>query len=402
MPKFMSPVTTPVVTMPTAADSSPIIIDNPSTSMIRATPTPGTPAAQPVYYVQITGGTPSQPVLVRPIRQPQAQSPIIKMVDGPSLSRTSSPVLSRTQSGGNHGDQQANHVNGTKTHKPNDSAKDGRTMYFANQMKDVGTNISVKMGATYNMVSEYTLISKFEEAWNKLNELAAQWQQPKQTPVSKKSPVTKVTVQQSPTVQSGRDKVVMVAQQQPQQIIQQTPQQRIPQQTLQHQRLTTPVQLIPISTPHHVTTPIVHGDVVSVLPSPAHVISTPPHVISTPGHVISTPGHVISNPVVIPAVARTGSDNVTYYSVPPNANINSATRAIHPHSHKNKDEVYMVQVKPVAPVMPVTPVMSARSGEKRTPQQCDVCSKKASFLCSGCQSAWYCGRTCQVSVSLFI
>ena len=386
----MSPVTTPVVTMPTTADSSPIIIDNPSTSMIRATLTPGTPAAQPVYYVQITGGMPSQPMLVRPIRQPQAQSPIIKMVDAPSLSQTSSPVLNRTQSSGNHGDQQANHVNGKKTHEPNDSAKDGCTMYFANQLKDAGTNISVKIGSTYNMVSEYTLISKFKEAWNKLNELAAQWQQqPKQTPVSKK-PL------ESPTVHSRRDKVVVVAQQQLQQNIQQI------LQALQHQRLTTPVQLVPISTSHHVTTPIVHGDVVSVLPSPAHVISTPPRVISTPGHVISTPGHVISNPVVILAVARTGSDNVTYYGVPPNANMNLATRAIHPRSHKDKDEVYMVQVKPVAPVMPVTSVMSARSGKKRTPQQCDVCSRKASFICSGCMSAQYCGRTCQVSISLFI
>ena len=397
----MSPVTTPAVTMPTIADSSPVIVDN---SMVRATPTPGTPATQPVYYVQISGGTPSQPVLVRPVRQPQAQSPIIKVVDGSALNRTGSPVLSRTQSGSSHINQQANRVDQPANHvngnNPSDSTKDGRTMYFANQMKDVGTNISVKMGATYNMVSEYTLISKFEEAWNKLNELAAQWQQSKQTPVSKKPPVTKVAVQQSPTVHSSRDKVVMVAQQQPQQIVQQIPQQRIPQQqTLQHQRLTTPVQLVPISASHHVTTPIVHGDVVSVLPSPAHVISTPPHVISTPGHVISTPGHVISNPVVIPAVARTGSDNVAYYSVPPNASINPATRTIHPHSHKKKDEVYMVQVKPVAPVMPVTPVMSVRSGEKRTPQQCDVCSKKASFLCSGCQSAWYCGRTCQVSIS---
>ena len=349
-------------------------------------------------------------MLVRPIRQQQTQSPVVKIVDG--------PVLSRVQSG-SHGDQQANHLNGAKTQKPTNT-KEAHTMYFANQVKDVGTNISVKMGATYNMVSEYTLISKFEEAWNKLNELAAQWQQAKQPPVTKKPTVTKAP--ERPSASSGRDKVVMVAQQQPQQqqilqqisqqqrqqqtiqlpqqqqqTIQQLPQQQQrtiqqlaqqQQQTIQRQTLTTPVQLVPISAPHHVTTPVVHGDVVSVLPSPAHVISTPPHVISTPGHVISTP-------VVIPAVARSGSD-VTYYSIP--SKPNPTTGAMHPQ--KNRDEVYMVQVvKPVAPVMPVTPVMSIRSssGEKRTAQQCDVCSKKASFLCSGCQSAWYCGRTCQVS-----
>ena len=379
-----SPATVPAVTTPTITAASPVIMHSPSTSMIRATPTSGTPATKPVYYVQISGGTPSQPVLVRPIRQQQTQSPVVKIVDG--------PVLSRTQSG-SHGDQQANHLNGSKTQKPtshHDNTKEAHTMYFANQVKDVGTNISVKMGATYNMVSEYTLISKFEEAWNKLNELAAQWQQTKQLAVTKKPTVTKAP--ERPSVSSVRDKVVMVAQQ-PQQIPQQQQQQtlrQLPQQqqrqTIQHQSLTTPVQLVPISAPHHVTTPVVHGDVVSVLPSPAHVISTPPHVISTPGHVISTP-------VVIPA--RTGSDSVTYYSIPPKANM--TTGAIHPQ--KNKDEVYMVQVvKPVAPVMPVTPVMSMRSSEKRTAQQCDVCSKKASFLCSGCQSAWYCGRSCQVRI----
>ena len=369
-----SPATVPAVTTPTITAASPVIMHSPSTSMMRATPTPVTPATKPVYYVQISGGAPSKPVLVRPIRQhsqQQTPSPVVKIVDG--------PILSHTQSS-SHGDQQSSSLNGTKTQKPSDN-KEAHTMYFANQVKDMGTNISVKMGATYNMVSEYTLISKFEEAWNKLNELAAQWQKQPKKPAT----VTKAT--ERPSVSSGRDKVVMIAQQQPQQILQQIPQQH-QQQTLrqlpqQHQTLTTPVQLVPISAPHHATTPVVHGDVVSVLPSPAHVISTPPHVISTPGH----------TPVVIPAVARTGSDAVTYYSIPPKANL--TTGAIHPQ--KNKDEVYMVQVvKPVAPVMPVTPVMSMRSSEKRTAQQCDVCSKKASFLCSGCQSAWYCGRSCQV------
>lgn len=415
-PKFSevasSPATAPVVasvTMPTIASittptitaASPIIVHNPSPSMMRATPTPATPATQPVYYVQISGGTPSQPVLVRPIRQQQQQpqSPVVKIVDG--------PVPNCTQPGG-HGDQQVNHANGSKAQKPtsyHDNTKEAHVMQFANQVKDMGTNISVKMGATYNMVSEYMLISKFEEAWNKLNELAAQWQQPKQQPPAvTKKPVVTTKIVQRPSVSSTRDKVVMVAQQQ-----QQTPQQIPQQQTLQQQTMTTPVQLVPISAPHHVNTPIVHGDVVSVLSSPAHVIPSPAHVISTPGHVISTPGHVISNPghvistpghvistpVVIPAVARTGSD-VTYYSIPPKANVNPVVPAAM-HPHKNKDEVYMVQVvKPVAPVMPVTPVMSIRSSEKRTAQQCDVCSKKASFLCSGCQSAWYCGRSCQV------
>lgn len=359
-----SPATVPAVTTPTIPAASPVIMHSPSTSMMRATPTPVTPATKPVYYVQISGGAPSKPVLVRPIRQHSQQqipSPVVKIVDG--------PILSHTQSG-SHGDQQASSLNGTKTQKSSDNTKDPHTMYFANQVKDMGTNISVKMGATYNMVSEYTLISKFEEAWNKLNELAAQWQQQKQ---SKKPTVTKAT--ERPSVGSGRDKVVMVAQQQqPQQIVQIPQQQQTLRQLPQQQHQT--VQLVPISAPQHATTPVVHGDVVSVLPSPAHVISTPGHT-----------------PVVIPAVARTGSEAVTYYSIPPKANM--TTGAIHPQ--KNKDEVYMVQVvKPVAPVMPVTPVMSMRSSEKRTAQQCDVCSKKASFLCSGCQSAWYCGRSCQV------
>ena len=339
-----SQATVPAVTTPTITAASPVIMHSPSTSVMRATHTPVTPATKPVYYVQISGGAPSKPVLVQPIRQhsqQQTPSPVIKIVDG--------PVLSHTQSG-SHGDQQASNLNGTKTQKASDNTKETHTMYFANQVKDMGTNISVKMGATYNMVSEYTLISKFEEAWNKLNELAAQWQQQKQ---SKKPTVTKAT--ERPSFSNGRDKVVMVAQQQPQQILQQIPQQQtlrqLPQQQ-QHQTLTTPVQLVPISGSHHATTPVVHGDVVSVLPSPAHVISTPGHT-----------------PVVIPAVARTGSDAVTYYSIPSKANM--TTGVIHPQ--KNKDEVYMVQVvKPVAPVMPVTPVMSMRSSEKRTAQQCDV------------------------------
>ena len=284
---------------------------------------------------------------------------------------------------GSHDDKQASHVNGI-TQPSYENRKEVHTMVFANQVTDMGSTISTKMGATYNMVSEYKLINKFEEAWNKLNQLAAQWQQPKQPPastVTKKPTVTKTP--QRPSVSIGRDKVVIVAQQQQTQQQQQIQQQP---QILQQKTLTTPVQLIPISTPRHVSTPVVHGDVVSVLPSSAHVISAPPHVIG-------------STPVVIPAVARTRSD-VTYYSIPPNANININPAATPIHSHKNKDEVYMVQVvKPVAPVMPVTPVMPIRSSEKRaTGQQCDVCSKKASFLCSGCQSAWYCGRNCQVRI----
>ena len=360
------------VTTPTITAASPIIMHNPSPSMVRATPTPAT---QPVYYVQINRGTPSQPVLVRSIRQQQNQSPVVKVVDG--------PVSSCTQSS-SHGDQQVSHVNG-KIQKSTscENKKEVHTMLFANQVKDMGTTISAKMGANYNMISEHTLINKFEEAWTKLNELAAQWQQPKQPPVVTKKPTVTKTAQR-PSVSIGRDKVVIVAQQQQQQQ-QQIPQQQQQQRMLQQQALTTPVQLVPINTPHHVSTPVVHGDMVSVLPSPAHVISTPTHMISTP--------------VVIPA-ARTGSD-VTYYGIPPNANININPATTPIHSHKNKDKVYMVQVvKPVAPVMPVTPVMSIRSSEKRSAagQQCDVCSKKASFLCSGCQSAWYCGRNCQVRI----
>ena len=362
-------------------------MQNVSPSVVRAAPTPV--ASQPVYYVQINGGTPSQPVLVRPVRQ-QTQSPVVKVVDGPALNRTPSS---------SHSDQQAvNHVNNAKTQKPtshHDNVKETHTVYFANQVKDMGSNISVKMGATYNMVSEYTLISKFEEAWNKLNELTAQWQQPKQpTVVTKKPSTVTKTVVQRPPVSSGRtDKVVMVAHQQQQQQQhyhhhhhhhhhQQQQQQQQQQHTPQQQTLTTPVQLVPISTPHHVTTPIVHGDVVNILPSPAHA-----------------PAHMISNPVVIPAVARTASD-VSYYNIQqPKTHINPTVVPIHAHN-KNKDEVYMVQVvKPIAPVMPVTQVMPVRTSEKRTAaQQCDVCSKKASFLCSGCQSAWYCGRNCQVRV----
>lgn len=380
-PKFTevvsSPATVPAVTMPTIASvttptitaGSPIVMHNPSPSMARATPTAATPTSQPVYYVQISGGTPSQPVLVRPIRQQQAQSPVVKIVDSSQVPSHSHPS--------SHGDQQASHMNSSRTQKTtgyHENTKEAQVMQFANQVKDVGTNISVKMGATYNLVSEYTLISKFEEAWNKLNELTAQWQQPKQTPVvAKKAPamVTTKTVQR-PSVSGVREKVVMVAQQQP------AVQHVIHQQ--QQQTLTTPVQLVPISAPHHVTTPVV-----SVLSSPAHVIPSPAH----------TPNHMISTPVVIPAVARTGSDAVTYYSIPPKAAINPAAVTMHPH--KSKDEVYMVQVvKPVAPVMPVTPVMSAREKRTAAAQQCDVCSKKASFLCSGCQSAWYCGRSCQV------
>ena len=36
--------------------------------------------------------------------------------------------------------------------------------------------------------------------------------------------------------------------------------------------------------------------------------------------------------------------------------------------------------------------------KKRTKllRMCDVCSKEASFLCSGCQKAWYCSPKCQV------
>ena len=370
------------VTTPTVTAASPIIMHNPSPSMVVATPTPAASATQPVYYVQINGSTPSQlPVLVQPIKQQQTQSPVVKVVNGPVSNHTHP---------GSHGDQQTSHVNGTaQKSTSHENKKEFRTMLFANQVKNMGTTISAKIGATYNMVSERTLINKFEEAWNKLNELAAQWQQPKQHPAStftKKPTVTMAAPAQPPSVSNGKDKVVIVAQQSQQHAPQQIPQQQKQQQI---QTLTTPVQLVPINnTPRHVSTPVVHGDVVSVLPSPAHVISAPAHVMSAPHH----------TPVVIPAVARTGSD-VTYYSIPPNANININHAATPIHSHKNKDEVYMVQVvKPVAPVMPVTPVMPIRSNEKRSAagQQCDVCSKKASFLCSGCQSAWYCGRNCQV------
>ena len=332
--------------------------------------------------MQISGGAASQPVLVQPIRQQhQAQSPVVKIVD--------SPVPTHAHPS-NHGDQQASHVTDSRFQKItgyHNKAKETQVMQFANQVKDVGTNISVKMGATYNLVSEYTLISKFEEAWNKLNELTAQWQQPKQTPVvAKKAVMVTTKAVQRPSVSGVREKVVMVAQQQQQPTVQhvlQHQQQPTVQHVLQHQQqqqtLTTPVQLVPISAPHHVATPVV-----SVLSSPAHVIPSPAH----------TPNHMISTPVVIPAVARTGSDAVTYYSIPPKAAINPAVTM---HPHKSKDEVYMVQVvKPVAPVMPVTPVMSVREKRTAAAQQCDVCSKKASFLCSGCQSAWYCGRSCQV------
>ena len=385
---------------------------SPSTAGMKAAPTPITPAStQPVYYVQINGGTPSKPVFVRPIRQQQAQSPVVKIVNG--------PVSNHTQPG-SHSDQIGNHLNGAKTQKPtshHENTKESHTLYFANQVRDIGSNISMKMGETYSMVSEHTLINKFEEAWKKLNELTAKWQQPASTTSTasaavaaaaaattttttstSKKPVVAKTPQQ-PSLNSGRpNKLPMVAQPQQQQIVllqqQQTPQpipqqptllQQQPtllqQQTLQQQQaMTTPVQFVAISTPHQAATPIVQGDMVSILPSPAHVMSTPNHMISTP--------------VVIPAVARTGSD-VTYYNIPPKGNINPAVTAVHPH--KSKDEVYVMQVvKPVAPVMPVTPVMPVRSSDKRSAQQCDVCSKKASFLCSGCQSAWYCGRSCQV------
>ena len=313
-------------------------------------------------------------------------------------------MLNHVQSS-SQGDQCSSHVNG-KTYQPTsyENMKEVHTMSFANQVKDMGTTISAKIGATYNMVSEHTLINKFEEAWNKLNELAAKWEQPKQIPAVTKKPTAAKIAQLSP-LNIKRDNVVLVAQQQkvPQQIshkqqqTQQQLQQQQQQQMIQQQQTLTPVQLVPISaphhvaaphhvvTPHHVTAPIVHGDMISVLPSP--------------GHVISTPSRVISTPVVIPAVARTGSD-MAYYNVPPNANVNVHPTATAIHPHKSKDEVYMVQVvKPVAPVMPVTPVMPIRSNEKRSAgQKCDVCSKKASFLCSGCQSAWYCGRNCQVRI----
>ena len=378
--------------MPTITAASPVVMHSPSTAGIKATPTPITPAStQPVYYVQINGGTPSKPVFVRPIRQQQAQSPVVKIVNGP-VSNHTQPV--------SHGDQIGNHLNGAKTQKPtshHENTKESHTMYFANQVRDIGSNISMKMGETYSMVSEHSLINKFEEAWKKLNELTAKWQQSASTTAavaatSKKPVVAKAP--QQPSLSSGRpNKLPMIAQPQQQQIVllqqQQTPQQ-IPQQqqpTLQQQTITTPVQLVAISTPHQAATPIVQGDMVSILPSPAHMMSTPAHMMSTPNHMISTP-------VVIPAVARTGSD-VTYYNIPPKGSINSAVAAVHPH--KTKEEVYVMQVvKPVAPVMPVTPVIPVRNSDKRSAQQCDVCNKKASFLCSGCQSAWYCGRSCQV------
>lgn len=380
-PATVAPVTMPTiasVTTPTITAGSPMVMHNPSPSMVRATPTAAAPTTQPVYYVQISGGTASQPVLVRPIRQQQTQSPVVKIVD--------SPVPHHAHPG-SHSDQQTNHVNTSRVQKTtsyHENTKEAHVMQFANQVKDMGTNISVKMGATYNLVSEYTLISKFEEAWNKLNELTAQWQQPKQPPaVTKKAMVTPKTVQR-PLVSGMREKVVMVAQQQ------QPPVQHVLQHQ-QQQTLTTPVQLVPISAPHHATTPVV-----SVLSSPAHVIPSPAH----------TPNHMISTPVVIPAVARTGSDAVTYYGIPPKAPINPTAVTMHPHHphhpHKSKDEVYMVQVvKPVAPVMPVTPVMSVREKRTAAAQLCDVCNKKASFLCSGCQSAWYCGRSCQVRGVLY-
>lgn len=37
-----------------------------------------------------------------------------------------------------------------------------------------------------------------------------------------------------------------------------------------------------------------------------------------------------------------------------------------------------------------------RSGSKST-RMCALCSKEATYLCSGCRSEWYCGRECQVS-----
>ena len=337
--------------------------------------------------------------MIRPVRRQNTQSPVVKVVNGPMLNH----MQSSSQS-----DQCSSHVNG-KIQQPTsyENTKEVHAMSFANQVKDMGTTISAKIGATYNMISEHMLINKFEEAWNKLNELAAQWEHQKQTPVVTKKP-TAAKIAQLPPLNIKRDNVFLVAQQQKvsqqishkqqyqQQMQQQTQQQQ--QQMPQQQQTLTPVQLVPISaphhvaaphhaaTPHHVTAPIVHGDMISVLPSPSHVISTPSRVISTP--------------IVIPAVARTGSD-VAYYNIPPNANVNVHPTATAIHPHKSKDEVYMVQVvKPVAPVMPVTPVMPVRSNEKRsTGQQCDVCSKKASFLCSGCQSAWYCGRSCQVRIS---
>ena len=70
-PKFTgvtaAPVTVPTIasiTTPTIPAASPIIVHNATPSMIRAMPAPSTPVTQPVYYVQISGGAASQPVLV--------------------------------------------------------------------------------------------------------------------------------------------------------------------------------------------------------------------------------------------------------------------------------------------------------------------------------------------------
>ena len=31
-------------------------------------------------------------------------------------------------------------------------------------------------------------------------------------------------------------------------------------------------------------------------------------------------------------------------------------------------------------------------------RQCSLCSKEATYLCSGCRGVWYCGKDCQVRI----
>lgn len=72
------------------------------------------------------------------------------------------------------------------------------------------------------------------------------------------------------------------------------------------------------------------------------------------------------------------------------------------HSHTSHLPAAFVNSKERPEAVPRDSESSGKQPEDDSVNLCSVCKRDASFLCSGCQGAWYCSTECQVINCLFV